>query len=108
MALPPSEALVGIHFIIRVRKMPQPTDTYDAAIILGAMVRPDGSPSPALRRRVEHGVSLVQTGKVGYLLMSGGAVRHPVPEAEVMRNLALDLAVKLRGVNDALSGAKKK
>ena len=69
--------------------MPQPAPTYDAAIVLGAMVRPDGSPSPALRRRVEHAAALFQAGSVGHLLMSGGAVRHPVPEAEVMRDLAL-------------------
>ena len=31
---------------------PSPVDRFDAAIVLGALVRPDGSPSPALARRV--------------------------------------------------------
>jgi uncharacterized SAM-binding protein YcdF (DUF218 family) len=64
-------------------------DTFDAAIVLGAMVRPDGSPSPAMVRRVGQGVRLIQAGRVGHLLMSGGAVRHAIPEAHVMRDLAL-------------------
>lgn len=70
-----------------------PVAFYDAAIVLGAMVRPDGSPSPALARRVARGVRLVEEGRAGHLLMSGGAVRHPVPEAHVMRGLALESGV---------------
>ncbi|MBI3445363.1 MAG: YdcF family protein [Magnetospirillum sp.] len=68
--------------------MPSPVDSFDAAIVLGAMVRPDGSPSPALARRVAHAVLLAQSGRVGHLLMSGGAVRYPIPEARVMRDMA--------------------
>jgi uncharacterized SAM-binding protein YcdF (DUF218 family) len=68
-------------------------DTFDAAIVLGAMVRPDGSPSPALARRVAHAVRLIDDGRTGHLLMSGGAVRHAVPEAHVMRDLALAAGV---------------
>ncbi|CUW39958.1 conserved protein of unknown function (Rossmann-like alpha/beta/alpha sandwich fold 9-139) [Magnetospirillum sp. XM-1] len=67
-----------------------PVDSpFDAAIVLGAMVRPDGSPSPAMARRVARGVRLIEEGRAVHLLMSGGAVRHPVPEAHVMRDLAL-------------------
>lgn len=66
-----------------------PVEPFDAAIVLGAMVNPDGSPSQALVRRVRHAVALAQSGRVGHLLMSGGAVRHCVPEAHVMRDLAL-------------------
>ena len=66
---------------------------FDVAIVLGAMVRPDGSPSLALARRVALGVKLAQAGRVGHLLMSGGAVRHPVPEARVMRAMALECGI---------------
>lgn len=62
---------------------------YDVAIVLGAKVQPDGSPSPALARRVAHAVCLVRMGQVGNLLMSGGPVGHPTPEAWVMRDLAV-------------------
>jgi uncharacterized SAM-binding protein YcdF (DUF218 family) len=62
---------------------------FDVAVVLGAQVLPDGSPSPALARRVAHAVGLVRAGRVGHLLMSGGPVGHPVPEARMMRDLAL-------------------
>ncbi len=62
---------------------------FDAAIVLGAMVRPDGSPSPALARRVLHAVGLAHAGRVGHLLMTGGPVSHPLPEAWAMRDLAV-------------------
>ena len=68
---------------------PASVEPYDAAIVLGAQVCPDGSPSPALARRVGHAVRLAQSGVVAHLLMSGGAVRHSTPEARVMRDLAL-------------------
>ena len=62
---------------------------FDCAIVLGAKVNSDGSPSPALARRVAHAVDLARAGRVGHLLMSGGPVNHPVPEAHVMRDLAI-------------------
>ncbi|CAA7615939.1 YdcF family protein [Magnetospirillum sp. SS-4] len=69
--------------------IPPSVDPFDAAIVLGAMVAPDGGPSPAMLRRVAHAADLARRGVVGHLLMSGGAVRHPIPEARVMRDLAL-------------------
>lgn len=62
---------------------------FHCAIVLGAKVMADGSPSPALARRVAHAVALAQGGRVAHLLMSGGAVNHPTPEAQVMRDLAM-------------------
>jgi uncharacterized SAM-binding protein YcdF (DUF218 family) len=76
-----------------------PVDTYDAAIVLGAMVCPDGSPSPALARRVARAVRLIGEGRAGHLLMSGGAVRHATPEAHVMRDLALAAGVPAERVH---------
>lgn len=67
----------------------RPVECFDAAIVLGARVRPDGSPSPALLRRVRHGVKLLRAGRAAHLLMTGGPVGHAVPEAVVMRDLAL-------------------
>jgi uncharacterized SAM-binding protein YcdF (DUF218 family) len=57
------------------------------------MLLPDGSPSAAMARRVGHAVALAQSGRVGHLLMTGGPVRHPVPEACAMRDLALDSGI---------------
>lgn len=62
---------------------------FDAAIILGARTRADNSPSPSLERRVAQGVRLVAQGQAGVFLASGGVVGGPVPEALVMRDMAL-------------------
>ena len=62
---------------------------FEVAIVLGAPARPDGSPSPAQRRRVLAAVALVREGRAERLLMSGGPVLHPAPEAAMMRDLAL-------------------
>ena len=67
--------------------------SYDAAIVLGASVGPDGRPSPALLRRVARGVALYHAGQAGRLLMSGGVGRHPPAEADVMRDLAVQAGV---------------
>ncbi|MEM8822926.1 MAG: YdcF family protein [Pseudomonadota bacterium] len=64
-----------------------------AAIVLGAAVRPDGTPSPTLRLRVDHAVSLSLRGHVDLLIFTGAAGRHGPPEALVARDLALAAGV---------------
>lgn len=59
------------------------------AVVLGAAVRPDGTPSPTLRLRVLHAVDLWQAGRVGLIAMTGGRGRYGPPEAHVSRDLAL-------------------
>lgn len=44
----------------------------DVAIVLGAAVRGEGTPSPVFEGRLEHGLSLVQRGHVRKLLLTGG------------------------------------
>ena len=58
------------------------------AIVLGARVEDDGSPSNTLYDRTVTGVDLYRAGKTRKLLMSGGN-REP----EVMKKLAMDLGV---------------
>lgn len=58
------------------------------AIVFGAGVRWDGSPSAVLRARVRTAVDLYTKGKVETLLMSGQA-----PEPEAMRQYAVQLSV---------------
>lgn len=62
--------------------------TADAIIVLGAALLDGGRPSRALIRRVEHGAGLFHAGQAPWLLVSGGVVRHPPAEAEVMGALA--------------------
>lgn len=65
----------------------------DLIAVPGAAVRPDGSPSPALRRRVEAGVALWQAGVAPKLVVSGGVVTFPPAEGLVGTALAAELGV---------------
>lgn len=67
----------------------KPEPKVDAVIVLGAMVRPDGSPSPAMVRRVRCGVERLQAGAARFLILSGGSVGHATPEAQIMQRLAV-------------------
>ena len=61
-------------------------------VVLGARVRPDGRASAALERRMRVAISLYRAGLAPLLVLSGGG-RQAVPEAEVMRELALAAGV---------------
>lgn len=58
----------------------------DAIVVLGC------APSARLSRRVERGVRLYRQGTAPILLLSGGG-RRAVPEAEIMRRVALAAGV---------------
>lgn len=62
---------------------------YDAIIVMGAAVCRGGKASPALRRRVMHGIRLFRQEKADCLLFTGGVGKYPPAEAAVMRQLAL-------------------
>lgn len=68
-----------------------PPKTY--ALVLGAGVLPDGTPSAALYDRVKQGVNLYKLGKVSKLLMTGDGRFHHYNETEVMRSLAMEMGV---------------
>jgi SanA protein len=63
------------------------------AIVFGAGLRRDGSPSPVLRDRVTRGVELYLAGKVDKLLMSGDNSSAYYDEPTAMRDLAISLGV---------------
>ena len=64
-----------------------------AAIVFGAGLRRDGTPTPILRDRVQTGVNLYFAGKVEKLLMSGDNSTEFYNEPEAMRQYALSLGV---------------
>ena len=66
--------------------------TPDAIVVLGCRVGPGGSPSAALIRRVDRGVQLFHEGAAPLLVFSGGGA-GPVPEASIMREMALGWGV---------------
>lgn len=63
------------------------------AIVFGAEVKKDGTPSVVLRDRVETAVALYESGKVEKLLMSGDNRFVDYNEPESMRRYALALGV---------------
>lgn len=63
------------------------------AIVFGAEVRRDGTPSTILRDRVETAVDLYRSGKVEKLLMSGDNRFVDYNEPESMRQYALTLGM---------------
>ena len=67
------------------------TKTY--AIILGAAVHPDATPSPTLRRRAERGAALYLSGAVDGIVATGGPQSGPVSEAAVTIDLLTGLGV---------------
>ncbi|MGZ8408111.1 MAG: YdcF family protein, partial [Caulobacteraceae bacterium] len=68
----------------------------DAVIVLGAPPLGPGVPGPAIERRLEHGVAVFRNRGASCLVLSGGIVRTPPAEAEIMRDLAVS-----RGVPEA-------
>lgn len=63
------------------------------AIIFGAGLRRDGTPTAVLRDRVESGAALYFSGKAGKLLMSGTSQGENYNEPQAMRLYALSLGV---------------
>ncbi len=59
------------------------------AVVLGAKVHPDGTPSPALVDRVQVAVALLREGRAQRLVLSGRS-----PEAETMARLAIGFGAK--------------
>ena len=65
----------------------------EIAIVFGAGLRRDGTPTPILRDRVETAASLYLSGKVEKLLLSGDGQMEGYNEPEAMRQFALSLGV---------------
>jgi SanA protein len=63
------------------------------AIVFGAEVKKDGTPSVILKDRVETSVALYKSGKVEKLLMSGDNRFEDYNEPESMRQYALTLGI---------------
>lgn len=72
---------------------PPPDGQWDAIVVAGCRVRPDGTPSEALKRRTELAVSLWQAGVAPQIILTGGVGTHPPAEATVAAQHAASLGV---------------
>ncbi|MFO0714358.1 MAG: YdcF family protein, partial [Sandaracinus sp.] len=75
-------------------RRPVPEDArFDAVVVLGCRVRPDGAATPTLVRRVEEGARLVLAGRAPRLVIAGGKVGGDVSEARAALPHALSLGL---------------
>lgn len=65
-------------------RAPDEAPRAQTAIVLGARVYPDGTPSPMLRDRLETGIALYKLGKVERLLLSGDHGQTDYDEVNAM------------------------
>ena len=70
----------------------------DCALILGAAVHDDGTPSDMLKDRLDKGIELYNAGLVDKLLMSGDDGQVEYNEVEVMKQYALDAGVPKKDI----------
>lgn len=97
-------ALVAANLLVTARggraivAGPESAPSATVAIVLGARVYPDGSPSPMLADRLEIGVELYRSGRVRKLLLSGDHGRAPYDEANAMRRWVLARGVPAEDV----------
>lgn len=66
---------------------------YDALVVAGCRVYPDGRPSPALEWRVRKAVDLWKEGVAPRIVFTGGLGDYPPSEAEAAARLAHELGV---------------
>jgi uncharacterized SAM-binding protein YcdF (DUF218 family) len=72
---------------------PAPEGRWDAIVVLGCRVFPDGQPSTALAQRVRMAAELYAAGRADTLVLTGGLGDAGVVEAEVAAGLAESLGV---------------
>ena len=76
-----------------VPEMPENTQPFDVIIVLGAAQKSDGSPGPAMIRRVGHGVQCLKNDMAPFVLMAGGCTKTNIPESYTMAQLAISYGV---------------
>ncbi len=72
--------------------------TYDAIVVAGCRVQPDGAPSLSLRSRAVAGVALWQAGVAPILIFTGGVGDFPPSEAAAAAGVALAAGVPVAAI----------
>lgn len=84
---------VGGRDLVSEKSVIGDKDKADCILILGAQVKPDGSPSKMLKDRLDKGIELYRTGAAPKILMSGDDGQIEYNELEVMYQYAKDAGV---------------
>ena len=72
----------------RLGRRPPAADTYDAIVVAGCRVDPNGQPSLALQRRTRLAVQLYQEGRAPRVVFTGGVGTYPPSEASAAADYA--------------------
>jgi uncharacterized SAM-binding protein YcdF (DUF218 family) len=91
LAFPPAFALA--FALDRFGTGRRPAGRFDAIIVAGAAVRPDGRASDALARRTALAAELWHQGQAPIVVTTGGTVDHRPTEAQVSADLLVELGV---------------
>ncbi len=73
-------------------------DTADAIVVLGASVKPDGSPSDILADRLEVAADLYQSGAAPAIIASGDNRTSHYNESDAMKRYLVELGVPAEAV----------
>jgi uncharacterized SAM-binding protein YcdF (DUF218 family) len=84
---------LALALALRPPAPPRPGGTYDAIVVLGCRVAPDGTPSHALRRRAVEAARLYHAGVAPIVVTTGGVGEHGPSEAAVARGVLVELGV---------------
>ena len=68
-------------------------EPYDAIVVAGCAVRPDGAPSEALAHRAQHAVQLFEAGHAPKVVFTGGVGTHQPSEAKAAATYAIGLGL---------------
>jgi len=90
--------LVQISSRDRLYTNPEHVPTREVAIIFGAGLRRDGSPTRMLADRVRAGAELYRAGRAQKLLMTGDNSSHDYNEVAAMQRYAEELGVPSRDI----------
>lgn len=71
-----------------VGEPPPDAAAFDAIVVLGCGVRPDGTASRSLTRRARLGARLLREGRAPRIVFTGGVGTHPPSEAQAARAAA--------------------
>lgn len=85
--------ITAIHSASRIYSESSQIPARRAAVVFGAGLQRDGTPSPVLRDRVAAAVQLYQSGKVEKILMSGDNRFIDYNEPGAMFNYAVELGM---------------
>ena len=94
-------ALVAIAELLNelASRSPRPPDQGPVGVVvLGYPTKRDGSPHPIQRHRVDAAVAVARAHEAEVVVMSGGAVRREIAEAEIMAARARDLGLDPRHI----------